>query len=472
MKIAEKIPRQLVNRIFMITAPLLTTMVLMFVLPGCMLNYGDSQKDDKNQSFDPPEYKIYTVKSIKTRRDITGLGNLEVLDKATVVARIDGILEKVYVRKGDSVRKGDQLFYISNYNLEIEDAKAEKALMEAEEELETANVQYSEEKKNLYKKFIQFEKKKMEIADMEREIAFLSDSVKKKELLFKKGGLTREAYSGLVFSLDAKKRKLEIMKKEYELDAYGFTDKDIVAAGYRLPATEKEKRERLVSINTELQRKRIKFAELSVKKALLDRDRTAWLLKQRTVTSPTNGVVTDIGKFTGEKINVDEALTTVINLKSLVARAAFSERDLPFFKVGSSVIIEVESIGKKVNGIIYTVDPYVDSETRSVKVDCIINNSRHKRPALLPGMFVKVNVPTDLLQQKLLVPKEALIMGTDNEGYVYLVSKDSRVYRRQVLYTDYDDKSFAALNGLNEGDVILMTPDDSLRDGIKIKIKI
>ena len=471
MKIAEKMPRPFIAKLLIITT-LLTTAILMLVLSGCIVNNNPGRKEVKDQTFDPPEYRVYTVKSIKTRRDITGLGNLEVLDKATVVARIDGILEKVYVKKGDHVKMGDPLFYISNYNLEIEDAKTEKTLIEAEEELETANIQYNEEKKNLYKKFIQLEKKKMEIADMEKEIAFLAESVKKKELLFEKGGLTQEAYSGLAFSLDAKRRKLEIMKKEYELAVYGFTDEDITAAGYAIPHTEKEKRAILVYINTEIQRKRIKFAELSVKKALLDRDRTTWLLKQRVVTSPNTGVVTDIGKFTGEKVNADEALTTVINLKSLVARASFSERDIPFFKVGSSVSIEVESGKKMIDGKIYTVDPYVDSETRSVKVDCIINNFRHRSPTPFPGMFVKVNVPTNSVQKKILIPKEALITGTDNEGYVYIVSKDSRVYRRQVLYTDYDDKSFSAINGLNEGDVILMDPDDTLRDGVKIKIKI
>ncbi len=449
-----------------------TLLILIYILVGCSGKREANIKGALDKDVKTPEFQAYVIKGINIHREIIGLGSLEVMDKASVVARIDGILEKIYVKKGDNVRKGDELFYLSNYNLEIEYSKVEKALMEAEEELDTAVIQYNEEKKNLQKRFILLEKRKMEIDALKKEISFMADSLRKKEILFKKGGITEESYNSMLFSLDSKRRKFAIMNKDYELEVFGFRDEDIVEAGYKVPVNESARRERLIYINTELQRRRIRFAELSVKKSLLNKNRVAWLLSQRSVKSPTDGVVTDIGKFVGEKVNVDDLLTTVINLSSLVARVAFSERDIDFFRPGHDVKISIEGRKKYVDGVIYTVDPYVDPKTRTVKVDCIIKNFDRFKPEFLPGMFVRVTVPTDLVEQQLIIPKSSLVGESGREGFVYVISRDGRVYRRQVLYKEYNDKNYVVLNGIKANETIILNPEGNLRDGMKVKIKI
>ena len=424
---------------------------------------GDSQ-EGQDEAL---EFEVHTVASKEIARDIEGLGNLVVFDKATVVSRIDGIVEKVDVKKGDRVPIGGRILEVSNYQLELEKLKTEKEVLAAQEELETAKMQYAEEEKNLYKKFLLLEKIDLQSTAYEQEIAFLADKCTRKRLLFEKGGLPEEELRTLEFSLDSKKREAAILRKEHELESHGFRDRDLVEEGYEVPKDMEEKRKRLIFINTKLLRKRIEFAELKVKKVDIELERIDWLLEKRVVRAPVAGVVTDVLKFVGEKVSADEAVTTILNQSSLVARAAFPEADLPRFKTGDEVAIFIDSIGISAKGTVHSVDPFVEVNTRSFSVDCLLKNSM----GLVPGMFVRVKVPVKKVERLLLIPKKALIEEKENRGYVYIVSNTDRIFKREVSWEEYDDQSAIVTDGMREGDIIVQNPLMSLMDGMRISHK-
>ncbi len=448
-------------------------LIFLLILSGCSKKVDFSTDKDLKEQNRYQEFEVYNVKKRSIKRDMIGLGNLEVLNKATITSPIDGNLREIYVKKGDRVNTGDRLFYLSNYNLEIEYARSEKAVIEAKEGLATSQIQYEEEKKALYKKFIAIEKKGLEIRNMEEELSYLEDAAKKKKLLFDNGGMTEEAYNDLLFSLKTKRHQLEIMNKEYELSEYGFRDSDIVSAGYEIPNDKHEREKLLVFINTALQRKRVELAKISLKRSELDRDRMNWLMNKRLILSPIGGVVTDVGKFIGEKIKADDTLTTVIDVESLIARVSFTENDLSLFKKGMNVNLEIESIKEKLEGKIYTIDPYINKETRAVRIDCLIKNSIEKGTSmLLPGMFVKVVIPVNRREDSVVVPKSSVLIDGDENGYVFIVSKDGRIYRRRVIWEEYNDKESIIREGLKEGDIVVLNPNDRIQNGEKIKVKI
>ena len=410
---------------------LVSALLSVVLLVGCSNQNTSAVYEDEGAGSDLREYGVFTVKKKSVKRDITALGNLEVFKKATVSAPVDGIVEKVYVKKGDYVNRGDRLFFISNYNLEIEYAKSEKALIEAEEGLTTAQIQYEEEKKNLYKRFIQLDKKKLEIKGLEDEIKFMSESINKKNELYKKGGITAEAYNNLLFSLKAKKNQLAVMNKEYELSLFGFRDEDITGAGLKVPKDDEDRKALLIYINTGLLRKRVEFAKITLKKAELDKERVSWLMDKRWIESPISGFITDIGKFQGEKVSNGDVFTTVVDLSRLIARVSFSEKDLFFLNKNSKVKVFLDAAGRVVQGSIYSIDPYVDKETRTVDVSCLIKNDISDGEALLlPGMFVKVIIPVSKVESYLIIPDGSVIRGVKGSSFVFTVSRDGRVYRR------------------------------------------
>jgi len=148
----------------------ITKLLLSIVVAAAALSC-DSQQKQQVVKVDDEEvfsFDVYTLTNEDIVRDIDGLGNLAIFDKATVISRIDGIVENVFVKKGDMVDRGDRIIELSNYQLALEKIKIEKEVLSAQEELDTVKIQYMEEEKNLYKKFYILEKMKLQIENSKR----------------------------------------------------------------------------------------------------------------------------------------------------------------------------------------------------------------------------------------------------------------------------------------------------------------
>ncbi len=424
-------------------------------------NKPESVTVDEEEVF---SFDVYTVKNEDVVRDIEGLGNLVVFDKATVISRIDGIVENVFVKKGDVVGKGDRIIELSNYQLALEKIKIEKEVLSAEEELDTAKMQYMEEEKNLYKKFYVLERMVLQINNSEKEIQFLEANLERKKILFDKGGITEEELRNIEFSLESKEGGLDVLKKGYELESYGFRNSDLILAGFMVPEDEERRRELLVSVNTKLLKKRIEFAQIQLKEVMIELERIDWLLRQQLIVAPVGGVVTEITKHVGEKLSADETVTTILNQSRLLARVSFSETDRYGLHGGKDVSVFIDSLDKSVPGRVYSIDPYIDVNTRRFNVDCLIDNTLN----LVPGMFVRVRIPVRKVEQLLLLPKTALIREDERSGAVYVVSKNDRIFRRTIMYEEYNDRFVIVRDGVGEDDIVVLKPLINLMDGMRI----
>lgn len=479
-----------------------------------------------------PLFEVFRVRYITIERSMEGLGTLGIVNKATVVSRIEGILEEVYVKKGDSVGEGQPLFYVSNYQLELDKDGIEKELIEAGEELESAELQLREDERLTYRKLLQIEKLKLQREDLKEEIDYLEGSLEKKRVLREKGGMTEEAFGALVFSLESKKRELGILDKEIDIQEFGFRDEDLLRAGFDVPEKDDDKKKLLVLINTELQRKRIEFARIRLKKAELAKKRVEWFMELRTVRAPVSGIVAGISKYPGEKVGRDQVLTTIIDNSLLSARVSFPESRATRMKKGTKVQVVTGSLsgsganvysasgsvhsstgqetrgnaygfynkqhgriaesradvgrasssyGKIFSGVLTTIDPVVDTETRSIWIECEVKNDG----TLLPGMFVKVVLPVAEKARALIIPADSVVRTGEGTGYVFIVSETGRIYRKRIYIDEPPGQGedgkisnvrgnvspITVIDGLAEGDMIMSKPIVNLGDGTRIRYR-
>jgi multidrug efflux pump subunit AcrA (membrane-fusion protein) len=438
------------------------------ILASCLAwGCGRSEGADSGEPGDHLlEFEVRDVSYQEVDRDIEGLGSLVVHDKATVVSRIDGVVVRRMVKKGDQVARGDPLLMLSNRQLELEKLKLDEEVLVAREELETARMQYEEEERDLHRRFYQIEKLDIQIRNLERELAFQREHLERKRVLFDRGGITREELRGLEFSLESGEGELALLQKERELACHGFRDADLLSAGLEVPGEERRRRELLVFINTGLARKRIEFARIRLKRALMEVERADWLLSHRVIRAPIAGVVTEVVKYTGEKVNADEAVTTILDPVLLIARISFPEQELPRIAPGLRVAVLVDSLGREVEGVVYTVDPVVDAGTRTFFVDCLVENTR----GLAPGMFVKVRLPVQSPARRLLIPAGAFI-PEEGGGYVYTVSANDRIFRTPVTCEEYGGEELIVLEGLEEGQRVVVDPVMDLLEGMRVAVR-
>ncbi len=115
----------------------------------------------------------------------------------------------------------------------------------------------------------------------------------------------------------------------------------------------------------------------------------------------------------------------VLRLRAEMRRRALTQADLK--KVQVEVGLQNET-GYPHHGMLDYASPTVDPSTGTLTVRAELANKDH---VLLPGMFVRVRVPTGVQQNALLVPDEAL--GTDQGGrYLLTVGKDNVVAQHRV----------------------------------------
>ena len=105
------------------------------------------------------------------------------------------------------------------------------------------------------------------------------------------------------------------------------------------------------------------------------------------LTSPSSGVVIEKLLDEGAYVQTGTHIYRIADLSQLWLRLDAYEQDLAWLRHGQDVWIEVEALpGMRVQGVIATIDPYLDERTRTAKVRVNVDNRDGR---LKPGMFVR-----------------------------------------------------------------------------------
>ena len=166
-------------------------------------------------------------------------------------------------------------------------------------------------------------------------------------------------------------------------------------------------------------------------------------LSYTSVVAPFDGLVTarkvSIGSYVGSSPTV---LASIVETDPIYVNFTLSEQDVlriraeirkrgltmeELKKVPVEIGLQTEE-GYPHRGNLNYASPTVDASTGTLSARAILDNPNR---VMLPGMFVRVRVPTVTQENALLVPDTAL--GTDQGGrYVLVVAGDNTVEQRKV----------------------------------------
>jgi RND family efflux transporter MFP subunit len=188
-----------------------------------------------------------------------------------------------------------------------------------------------------------------------------------------------------------------------------------------------------------------------------------------SVTAPFDGVVTartvSIGDYVGAN-SQPTVLATIVELDPIYVNFSVNERDVLLIraemrrrgltpqdlkKVPIDVGLQTEQ-GYPHSGLLDYAAPTVDSSTGTLAVRGIIQNADR---ALLPGLFVRVRVPTGTQDDALVVPDVAL--GSDQSGrYLLTVNKDNVVEQRTIEASALDGPMRVIDKGIGPDDRVIV----------------
>lgn len=188
-----------------------------------------------------------------------------------------------------------------------------------------------------------------------------------------------------------------------------------------------------------------------------------------SVTAPFDGIVTARTVSVGEYVGANSqptVLATIVQHDPIYVNFTVSERDLlrirelirergltpeDLKKVPVEVGLQTEQ-GYPHRGTLDYAAPTVDASTGTLTARALLENPNR---VLLPGLFVRVRVPTEKRDGALLVPDVAL--GSDQSGrYVYVVNKDNVVEQRNVEVGPIEGTMRVITKGLNADDRVIV----------------
>lgn len=198
-------------------------------------------------------------------------------------------------------------------------------------------------------------------------------------------------------------------------------------------------------------------------------------LEYTTVKAPISGRLglrqVDIGNLV--QANATEGLVTITKTQPMDVEFAISERYVPQVaaKFYQGQPLEVQLYDRNFSqfieqGELLSMDNQIDAATGTVKVKARFDNADY---ALFPNQFVNVWLYAQRYDNSLSVLTDAIQHGRQG-AFVFLINEDMTVQRQEIQSGIVEGVYTQVLEGLVEGDRVVIEGVDRLRAGSKVEI--
>jgi RND family efflux transporter MFP subunit len=221
----------------------------------------------------------------------------------------------------------------------------------------------------------------------------------------------------------------------------------------------------------------VKAAQANVGAAQANVQRLEQLVGFEKITAPFSGVVTGRPYDVGALINADP---TTVDIKPIFKIA---ENDVlrVFVNVPQSSALEIqknmqvkvtarELPGRTFTGTVMGTTNYLDPANRSLLTEVKVKNEENPDGsfALLPGMYVTVNIQVHHAKPSLLVPAPALVNNAD--GTQLAIVQDGKIHFVKIDVGQDFGQQIEITNGLKGDEQIVATPGERIVEGVAAQI--
>lgn len=385
---------------------------LLIILVYTLLSQGKDKEEEFNsdvkyEKLDEIIFNIKTKEVIKGDliKSISANGLIKAYSELDVVPNITGFINEVYIYEGKPVNKGDLL-------LKLDDRDYKIAISEAEVNLMNAKIEY--------------------------------------------GFFSREEAQEIdIKAADSIKAKLEQLELQ-------FIDKKINENEY---LTTKEKLD-LALLFTGAKRDEVLLNKSGMTNALNLLNRAKLNLSYTEISAPFSGVVGDFDLVPKERINAGEKIFKLLDISRLKVEVGIIENEITSIRLGSRAEVKIIALpGHIYYGKVIHINPFIDPETKTCRVTVEIPNSDRN---IKPGMFASVNIESEILKNRILIPKEALLVR-DKRDLVF-VAENNLAKWHYVQIGAQNEKYIEILNGVLPGDSVIVEGHYNLAHDSNIKI--
>ncbi|MGH9803790.1 MAG: efflux RND transporter periplasmic adaptor subunit, partial [Candidatus Acidiferrales bacterium] len=195
------------------------------------------------------------------------------------------------------------------------------------------------------------------------------------------------------------------------------------------------------------------------------RDLAAKKLDDATIRAPFPGAVKERHVSPGEFLRVQSPVEVIVRTDKLRARLAVPEKYAGSLKQGTAVDIHVEAYPNEVfTGQLARINPAVSQESRTFEVEALLANPAGR---LKPGFFVQATIPSELQENALTVPEQAV--NYRYGVYKVFVVNGAQVEEREVKTGPRLEGRVEVVEGLKTGDRVALAVEGGLFTGARVR---
>ena len=189
-------------------------------------------------------------------------------------------------------------------------------------------------------------------------------------------------------------------------------------------------------------------------------------LSRTVIEAPFAGVISERLKEPGDAVPVNEPLLTLLDPDFITAAVQVPEQLFTQVAVGNAVKVRIDSLGEKLfPGEILRVHPQVNPATRQGTVEVRL---KPVPKGARPGQLCRVTIESAPTPRRIL-PLNAV--QYDPQGsYVFRVDGESKVQRVAVRTGLQFGEEVEILEGVNDGDAVVVKGFLDLRAGTKVQV--
>ena len=178
------------------------------------------------------------------------------------------------------------------------------------------------------------------------------------------------------------------------------------------------------------------------------------------IVAPKGGLVLERDIEVGQTVSPGSGiLFRLAQNGEMELQAQLSESDLANLSVGVSTEVTPVGTTKVLEGQIWQISPMIDLDTRQGIAKIALGYD----PALRPGGFASTKIRSGT-SQAVVLPESAL--QNDTEGsYVYIIDKDNKVVRRDVVIGDVSADGLSITSGLDGTERVVLRAGGFLNPG-------
>ena len=375
--------------------------------------------------------KVAKVEKGPIANEVSAIGNASAAKQSTVAASISAQITQMAILKNALVQKGDVIAVLASKDLDAQRREAVAALDEAKLNLETL------QKVTIPQTSAQTEK---DLTDAKAGADNARAVYERRKDLYAKGGISLKEVEASKLAFENAENNLRLVQKNARLNTNAVNPNARAIAETKI----REAEDHLKTVEAQ--------AGLAV------------------IRAPITGIVTDQFQFQGEFASAGAKLVTIADISEIVVKAQFADSAIAGMKTGDEVTIYPNTApGESISGRVTLISRSTDPTNRTVEVWA---NFANGRGLLRPGDSVKFVVAASPENDALTVPLSAVQFEEANsdEGTVMTVDADSIAHETKVKTGIKTADKIQVLEGLNEGDTVVIEGNYELPDGTKVEV--